>query len=354
MVLPILKILISVFLIFTWLPLVKLDYWWIRIFDYPRFQKLLVLGALMVFWMIFGRHEDWFWGWTGSVLMSLGYLSFLVWPYSIFGKKMIKKVGYDPLRGIHLIVGNIFQYNRKYNKALSLFQQNDPDVIFLVETDKAWIDALKPLHSTYENRIFLPLENTYGLALFSKFPIVRKEILYLVDKEIPSLEIDLQLRNGEIITMYAIHPTPPVPGENLTSAERDAEILIVGKKSKANPLPSMVIGDLNDVAWSQSTSLFLKISELADPRRGRGFFSTFHATYPFFRWPLDHIFLSHHFGLSRIKVLRNIGSDHFPIELMAILTKKDTTDTESASHEEQVEAQAKILKGDENQKSQSI
>lgn len=211
---------------------------------------------------------------------------------------MIKKVSYDPHRGIHIIVGNIFQYNRKYNKALSLFQQNDPDVIFLVETDHAWIDALKPLHSTYENQILLPLENNYGLALFSKFPIVRKEIIYLVDKEIPSLEIDLQLRNGEIITMYAIHPTPPVPGENLTSAERDAEILIVGKKSKANPFPSMVIGDLNDVAWSQSTSLFLKISELADPRRGRGFFSTFHATYPFFKWPLDHIFLSHHFGLS--------------------------------------------------------
>jgi endonuclease/exonuclease/phosphatase (EEP) superfamily protein YafD len=284
------------------------------------------------------------------MVASLVYLSFLVWPYSFFGKKMIEKIPYNPNCGIHIIVGNIYQYNRNYQKALSLFQKNDPDLIFVVETDQAWIDALKPLHSAYENQILLPLDNTYGLALFTKLPIVRKEILYLIDEEIPSLEIDLKLRNGQIITIYAIHPTPPVPGENPTSTERDAEILIVGKKSKANPLPSMVIGDLNDVAWSQSTSLFLKVSELADPRRGRGFFSTFHASYPFFRWPLDHIFLSKHFGLSGIKVLTNIGSDHFPIELKATLTQKQSTDTETASHEEEVEARAKIIKGHEHQK----
>jgi endonuclease/exonuclease/phosphatase (EEP) superfamily protein YafD len=348
-----LKIFISLFLIFTWLPLIRLDYWWIRVFDYPRFQKILVLGVLLTLWIIFGLQEDWFWGWTGSVVMSLGYLSFLVWPYSVFGKKMIRKVGYDPNRGIHLIIGNVYQYNRKFNKALGLFQKINPDLIFLVETDQAWIKALKPLHSTYEHQILLPLENTYGLALFSKFPIVRQEVHYLVDKEIPSLEIDIRLRNGKIITIYAIHPTPPIPGENLNSTERDAEILIVGKKSKTNPLPSLVIGDLNDVAWSYTTSLFLKISEMADPRRGRGFFNTFHAKYLFFRWPLDHVFLSNHFGLSRVKVLKDIGSDHFPIELMATLTTKDTTDTESATHAEQSEATDKINKAHENQKSRS-
>lgn len=350
MVLLILKIVVSLFMVFTWLPLIKLDYWWIRIFDYPRFQKLVVIAGLLAGYIVLGRQDEWFWGWIIAMVASLVYLSFLVWPYSFFGKKMIKKIPYNPDCGIHIIVGNIYQYNRKYEKALSLFQKNDPDLIFVVETDQAWIDGLKPLHSTYENQILLPLDNTYGLALFTKLPIVRKEILYLIDEEIPSLEIDLKLRNGQIITIYAIHPTPPVPGENPTSTERDAEILIVGKKSKANPLPSMVIGDLNDVAWSQSTSLFLKVSELADPRRGRGFFSTFHARYPFFRWPLDHIFLSSHFGLSRIKVLPNIGSDHFPIELKATLTRKQTTETESASQEEEVEARAKIIKGHQNQK----
>ncbi|OOG77842.1 endonuclease/exonuclease/phosphatase family protein [Algoriphagus sp. A40] len=345
-----LKLLTLFFILATFLPLIKLDHWWIRIFDYPRFQKLVVLSVLLVFWLILGRDDTWFVAWLGSILVSLIYLGYLIKPYSIFGKKMIDRVRYDPNKGIHLIVGNVYQFNRKFEKALRLIRKKDPDLVFLVETDQAWANGLEPLNKSYPHRILVPLENTYGLVLYSKFPILRQEIQYLIDKEIPSLEIDLKLRNGRIITVYAIHPTPPVPGENMSSTDRDAEILIVAQKSKANPLPSLVIGDLNDVAWSHTTSLFLKISEMADPRRGRGFFSTFHANIPFFRWPLDHVFLSKDFGLSRIRVLPGFGSDHFPIELMAILTREDTTDTETASNEEEIEARAKIIKGHSNQK----
>lgn len=341
----VLKILISLFIAFTWIPLVKYDHWWIRVFDYPRFQKLTVLAFLLILWIIFGLQETDFWDWVAAAILSMGYLSYLVWPYSYFGKKMIERVPYDAKYGIHLIVGNVYQYNTNYKKALTLIQKKNPDLIFLVETDQAWADALTPLHEMYEHRILLPLDNTYGLVLYSKFQIIRQKVNYLVNQEIPSLEIDVKLRNGQLITLYAIHPTPPVPGESLNSTERDAEILIVGKKSKENQLPSLVMGDLNDVAWSYTTSLFLKISEMADPRRGRGFYNTFHAKYPIFRWPLDHVFLSHQFGLSRIKVLPAIGSDHFLIELKAILTPSNTTETERATSEEKIEARAKIING---------
>mgnify|MGYP005852277597 CR=1 FL=1 len=341
----ILKILISLFLAFTWIPLIKFDHWWIRIFDYPRFQKLTILVVLVVLWGILGWGESEFWYWTAAVIISLIYLTYQVWPYSYFGKKMIERVPYDAESGIHLIVGNVYQYNKEYQKALKLIQQKDPDLVFLVETDEAWADALSPLHEKYEHRIPLPLDNTYGLVLYSKLQIKKQAINYLVNKEIPSLEIDVALRNGKLITIYAIHPTPPVPGESPNSTERDAEILIVGKKSKENPQPSLVMGDLNDVAWSYTTSLFLKVSEMADPRRGRGFYNTFHAKYPFFRWPLDHIFLSRHFGLSKIHVLPSIGSDHFLIELKATLTESNNTDTEQADSDEENEAREKITTG---------
>ena len=89
----------------------------------------------------------------------------------------------------------------------------------------------------------------------------------------------------------------------------------------------MLMGDLNDVAWSHTTRLFLRTSQLTDPRRGRGMFNTFHAKLPFFRWPLDHFFLSTHFGIVQLKTLPNIGSDHFPIMIQAAIAEKPTATT---------------------------
>lgn len=341
-----LRILSGFFFLATFFPLIKSDKWWIRVFDYPRLQKLTILILISLGWIFYSdlsQSEPWIW--LGLIGIAVFYLGNQVYPFTPFGKKMIKKVPFREESGVHILAANVYQYNVKYSKLLNLVQIERPDILFFVETDSKWEKALNPLEKDYPFTIKIPLDNTYGLLFYSKLKIIRQEIHYLIDSEIPSLELDIELRNGDMITIFAIHPTPPVPGENSKSTDRDAEILIVGEKAKSSKLPSLVIGDLNDVAWSYTTELFLKISEMADPRRGRGTYNTFHAHYPIFRWPLDHVFLSKDFGLSKMKVHRNIGSDHFPISIKAVLIQERTVEPIRANGDEKKEARQKISNG---------
>ncbi len=183
----------------------------------------------------------------------------------------------------------------------------------VVETDHWWAKQLQPLMKSHPYTLKVPLENTYGMLLYSRFKLIDGEIKYLVEEDIPSVHAKIKLPSGDLIQFHGLHPTPPVPGENPRSTERDKEILIIANQAKASRIPVIVAGDLNDVAWSYTTELFSKVSGLLDPRKGRGFFNTFHAKYPILRFPLDHVFCSVDFTLLSIKRLPTFGSDHFPM-----------------------------------------
>jgi hypothetical protein len=80
--------------------------------------------------------------------------------------------------------------------------------------------------------------------------------------------------------------------------------------------------------------LYSKSLKIGRSKKRKGTFNTFHAKTPFFRWPLDHVFLSKEFGLVSIKVHDSVDSDHFPISMVARSTAQKTTKTKKANGSE--------------------
>ncbi|MFD1257888.1 endonuclease/exonuclease/phosphatase family protein [Mucilaginibacter terrae] len=333
----------------TLLPLVRNDYWIFRVFDYPRLQKLLLNIVIGTLWAYFFKGSvTVFWVFVVAQLVNIIYLFNLILPFTVIGKKQVYAVNKDlPKQSISIMIANVFEDNTNKKGCVAEVLKANPDVVVLLETNKLWEQQTIALQDTYPHHVKVPLENTYGLLLYSKLELIDPQVKYLVEEDVPSIHTQIRLPNRQVVQFYAVHPTPPVPGENVRSTERDKELLLVADLAKGCTTPVIVAGDLNDVAWSYTTELFLKMSGLLDPRRGRGFFNSFNAHYPFLRFPLDHAFTSKHFKLKQIKRLSNFGSDHFPIYLnlqyeaeAAIQQKSMKPDAEDI--EEAEEKKAKI------------
>ena len=335
-------------IIISMIPLIRKDYWFFRVFEYPRLQKLFINFCLLLLVILFFRiisiHDKVI---TVLLLANMCYLIFQIYPFTILGKRQLLNATTDnPSKQISLLIGNVFQGNRNVSGYEECVISKDPDVVMLVETDKWWADNLTTLNKKYPHKLLVPLENTYGMLLFSKFELQNSEVKYLVEKDIPSVHASIKLPSGDLIRFHGLHPTPPVPNENPRSTERDKEILMIAKSAKKSKLPVIVAGDLNDVAWSYTTELFSKVSGLLDPRKGRGFFNTFHAKYLFLRFPLDHIFCSNDFTLLDIRRMPNCGSDHFPmyIKLQYSPEKAAIQEEPQADQDEKQMAEEKINK----------
>jgi endonuclease/exonuclease/phosphatase (EEP) superfamily protein YafD len=340
----IISLISFLFVMVTVLPLVRNDYWTFRSMEYPRLQKLFLGIIIVAFQLIFLKGTDIFlWNFLPA-LVAIIYLVIKIFPYTFFYKREMKVMSSpDEKAQVKILTANVLETNTQFQKLLNLVADKDPDIVFLVETDQKWNMAMMALDKKYPYSLKIPLDNTYGMLFFSRLKLRNEEVVFRVEKDVPSVETEVQLPSGVWVKVFGLHPKPPVPGESMYSTAKDKELMKVAALVEKEVNPCIVMGDLNDVAWSHVTMLFRKVSGLLDPRRGRGFFSTFSALHWWFRFPLDYIFCSYHFGLVKMEKLPSIGSDHFAmfIHLQHQPGLHQKTDEPKADGSEKKEAEEK-------------
>jgi len=334
-------VLTLVLLATSLLPLTRHPGWWFRVWDFPRLQQtaaglLLIIATTAIFPVNAAATHLLL---LIQTLCTL-YQFWWIFPYTPFARKEVAGAqsaarDHHQRQELGILAANVLQTNRAADKLIQQIHTHQPDLVIALETDAWWMQQLDVLCDSpqdevaYPHVLRCPLDNLYGMLVYSRWPIVDSEIKYLVEDGVPSMHFSLQLPQGDKVKMHCLHPAPPSPTENDESTERDAELVIVARQvaqdMQREPQPVIVTGDLNDVAWSRTTRLFRKLSGLLDPRIGRGLYNTFHAQIPFLRWPLDHLFHSDHFTLQDIQRLDAIGSDHFPILARLVLLQHRTT-----------------------------
>jgi endonuclease/exonuclease/phosphatase (EEP) superfamily protein YafD len=293
-------------------------HWFFRVWDFPRVQIAAVAavgGTSYALRFFRGSAADF------AVLLPttavLAWQCYRIRTYTPLVSPTVLRVRpeeADAENRITLMMTNVLMENDQHARLVAAVEQANPDVVLAVEIDDRWHAALEPLFVRYPYAVRCPQNNYYGMVLLSRFPLVEPRVEYLVQDDIPSIHTGVRLKSGVQVTLHGLHPRPPEPLRDQPSSPRDAELVVVGRMiGDDKDTPTIVAGDLNDVAWSPTSELFVRLSGLLDPRAGRGFYNSYNAKSRLFRYPLDHVFHSKHFKLVRIERCPSVGSDHFPI-----------------------------------------
>ncbi len=300
-------------------PALNMRHWSIRAQEFPRIQYavvgLLLLFVLVVAHIFRGAPSLW---WTVLLLPSLYFQLVRIWPYTRLHRVEIASAQSnkdDSRRArVSVLSSNVLMENRSAQGLLDVVGQMRPDILITLETDAWWQEQLDAALSDWPYRVACPQDNLYGMHVYSRLALEDATIRYVVQGDVPSITATLEIgSDAQKIQLFAAHPRPPAPGENLRSTERDVELLLLADQIAALDVPVILAGDLNDAPWSRTAKLLRQISGLLDPRVGRGLASTFHADHAWLRWPLDHVLVSRHFKLVKFERMPHIGSDHFPV-----------------------------------------
>lgn len=318
------------------LSMLRHSVWWVRIWDFPRIQ-ILILGVLMLVigaWLGIQAvvlHPLWI---VTSILLVLATLQQSRWAIRMtpLVKPEVESAASQSDDRIRIIASNVDYTNTNRNSAMTLFAELHPDLLALVEVDEDWESEIASQEEGFPHCVSELNADGRGMALLSRIPLHDAEVKYLVLDDRPSIWAQLRIsdvrnesasaqvaEDDSMIGVCVLHPPPPglmkrSKDERVSSKPRDVELAVAARMIQKSAIKHWImIGDFNDVGWSHTTEEAKSIGRVLDPRIGRGFFNTFPARKPLLRYPIDHVLVSDSFRVSRLSCLEDIGSDHLPL-----------------------------------------
>ncbi|MCA1992608.1 MAG: endonuclease/exonuclease/phosphatase family protein [Coleofasciculus sp. S288] len=228
----------------------------------------------------------------------------------------------EPSGKIRVFLSNVNDRNESYSKVISLVREENPDVAVFDEVNDAWRKQLNSLKEIlpYSTEWLNPSRPKIGVTVYSKFPLRNVAIDYFGTTTKPGILANLNL-NGQVISLIAAHPLPPFKPNYFQS--RNKQLEEIGEYVSQLKTPVLVVGDLNITMWSPYYKKFVSDTGLSNARQGFGILPSWPAKSsvsrvpniiaPLMLIPIDQVLISPEIKVSKIKIGRNVGSDHLPV-----------------------------------------
>lgn len=249
-------------------------------------------------------------------------LTILTYNAHLFDYKSRTEGKFDP---------NVFTWLKENKTEIKVFQE------FFNDNTTASRDAIKILgeDSGYEVAYHIiqgnPKKRSYGLAVFSKYPILNHGKVFDNSKTNGAVFADLLIKNDTIRIYNAHLESMKIESNKLDNLEgvkenyrqtmgklnrgslaRSQQLKVLVEHINKSPHPVIVAGDLNELPYSYTYFKLKENLNNAFETAGRGFGFTYNRILFFLR--IDHIFYSKELKAIQFKTHREVDySDHYPI-----------------------------------------
>jgi endonuclease/exonuclease/phosphatase (EEP) superfamily protein YafD len=161
---------------------------------------------------------------------------------------------------------------------LEEIKSTSAELISFQEYNPFWDKFLSTeLTEHYQECLKVTRIDPFGTAIFSKLPLKKKDTLYSSEK--PGLLASIELGNEEV-DIYSTYIIPSLNGNSNEQAQN--QLSKITSQIKQNMRSTIVLGEFNDVYWSNNIRNFRADNKLFNSRRN---------TIPgSFEVPYDHIF----------------------------------------------------------------
>lgn len=287
---------------------------WIRVLELlSHFRMQYLVISLLLFGLLLLTRKKYL-ILTGLVCLAI-ILSEIV-PWYIPQAAVVRETA-PPLR---VFLSNVNKRNESYAKVISAVREENPDLAVFDEVNQGWIEQLNSLKDILPYSVEGVNPAQLGITVYSKLPLKNVAVDFFGTRTKPTILANLTI-NGQVVSLVAAHPLPPFKPDFFAS--RNTQLAEMSKYVQQLGTLVLIVGDLNTTMWSPYYKQFISQTGLSNARQGFGVLPSWPARAsvarvpaiiaPLVSIPIDHCLISPEIKVSKIKIGRNVDSDHLPV-----------------------------------------